>query len=489
MTTALNTLHVTNSFAELPSGFYTRLDPEGLRDASLLHVNEALGAELGLSPELLHSPEMLAVFSANAPLPGGKTLAAVYSGHQFGVWAGQLGDGRAHLLGAIDTPAGARELQLKGSGFTPYSRMGDGRAVLRSSVREYLCSEAMHGLGIATTRALAIVSSPVPVYRETVETASIVTRVSPSFVRFGSFEHWLGKPDEMSVLLHYVLKQFYPEILQQHAKADDATLAQALLLEVCIRTAEMVADWQTVGFCHGVMNSDNMSILGLTIDYGPFGFMDAFRVNHICNATDTQGRYAWNNQPSMAHWNLYRLASALTTLGAKPDDLTLALETFEPAFLKRYQANLAAKLGLEQWLEGDTVLVDNWWRLLHFDQADFTLSFRALAWAPENPDTFVSLFNDTEKAREWLSSYQQRLTRQQAAPQQRAASMNQANPLYVLRNHIAQQAIDAAGTGDSSVIRDLLRVLAQPYIDHPGLEHYALPPPADTPSVPLSCSS
>lgn len=488
MSLSLEGLNVSNSFAELPTDFYTELQPEGLRDPRLLQVNESLGAELGLSVELLHSPAMLAVFSGNAPLPGGKSVAAVYSGHQFGVWAGQLGDGRAHLLGALQSAEGPQELQLKGSGLTPYSRMGDGRAVLRSSVREYLCSEAMHGLGIATTRALALISSPVPVYRESVETAAIVTRVSPSFVRFGSFEHWLGKPEQMKVLLHYVLDHFYPHIKQQ-AAGTEAELALRLLQEISIRTAQMVADWQTVGFCHGVMNTDNMSILGLTIDYGPFAFMDAFSVNYICNSTDRGGRYAWNKQPSIAHWNLYRLASAFTTLGATPDELSESLTVFEAAFLERYHNNLAAKLGLEQWLEGDTDLVDNWLRLLHFDQADFSLSFRALAEAPDNPEAFLSLFKDQEKATVWLNAYQARLSRQQLPAQQRRDSMNKANPLYILRNYLAQQAIDAAAQGDNRVINELLHVLANPYIEHPGLEAYALPPPADLQSVPLSCSS
>ena len=212
-------------------------------------------------------------------------------------------------------------------------------------------------------------------------------------------------------------------------------------------------------------------------------------MNHVCNTNDRQGRYAWNNQPSMAHWNLFRLASALTTLGATPDQLTESLDGFESAFLERYHTNLAAKLGLSEWIEGDSALVDNWWRLLHYDQADFSLSFRALAWAPEQPDDFISLFNDKDKAREWLDAYQHRLSAQSLSVESRRASMNQANPLYVLRNHLAQEAIDAAKKGDNSVIRDLLKVLADPYVEHAGLEAYSKPPPPDLSSTPLSCSS
>src|SRR5690606_23829644 len=259
--------------------------------------------------------------------PGGQTLAAVYSGHQFGVWAGQLGDGRAHLLGEVAGPRGSWELQLKGSGMTPYSRMGDGRAVLRSSVREYLASEAMHGLGIPTTRALALVVSDDPVMRETVETAAIVTRMSPSFVRFGSFEHWSSRrqPEELRILADYVIDKFYPDCRQADDGPHEPLLR--LLAEVTRRTALLMADWQAVGFCHGVMNTDNMSILGLTLDYGPYGFMDTFRLDHICNHSDTEGRYAWNRQPSVALWNLYRLGGSLHALVPDVEALRAVLDT------------------------------------------------------------------------------------------------------------------------------------------------------------------
>ncbi|MGG4603487.1 protein adenylyltransferase SelO [Paenalcaligenes sp. Me131] len=488
LVSTLDDLHVSNGFASsLPETFYTLLQPSGLRDAQLLHANDDLAQRLGLSQALLHSPEMLAVLSGNAPLPGGQSLAAVYSGHQFGVWAGQLGDGRAHLLGAIDGSQGSQELQLKGSGLTPYSRMGDGRAVIRSSVREYLASVAMKGLGIPTTEALAIVTSPVPVYRETVERAAIVTRVAPSFVRFGSFEHWLGHHDEMQSLLHYVVQNFYPALYEQ--SEDNAELARLLLTEVTQRTAYLMADWLTVGFCHGVMNTDNMSILGLTLDFGPFGFMDAFQANHICNTTDQQGRYAWNQQPSVGHWNLYRLASAMTTLGATPETLNPVLQQYEGWFLERYRENLCRKMGWQEWLEGDTQLVDDWWRLLHRDQADFSLSFRALAWAEKHPEAFLQCFHDQDQARAWVDKYRARVEADPQTSEQRQQSMNAANPLYVLRNYLAQQAIAAAEKGDASVLSDLFTVLSNPFEERSGYERYAEVPPPEAQSIALSCSS
>ncbi|PLC52568.1 hypothetical protein CR155_17410 [Pollutimonas nitritireducens] len=491
MINSIEQLRVENSFAQLPAAFYTRLEPQVLRNPRLLHANADVARLLGLSQAALDTPEFLDVVAGSAPLPGGLTLAAVYSGHQFGVWAGQLGDGRAHLLGEVVSSSGSWELQLKGSGRTPYSRMGDGRAVLRSSVREYLASEAMVGLSIPTTRALALVVSDDPVYRETVETAAIVTRVSPSFIRFGSFEHWSSSPDNLRILLDYVINRHYPECRDAdpgEGGGDDGAVLR-FLKSVVVKTAQLVAHWQTVGFCHGVMNTDNMSILGLTIDYGPYGFMDAFQANHVCNHSDEQGRYAWNAQPSVAHWNLYRLASSLLCLGVDAQALKEQIAHFEPAFLDAYRGDMCKKLGLSQWEPTDEKLVDDWWALLHGQRADFTLSFRGLANAPRDNDAFVAAFEDAAAAQTWLDLYVARLSRQALPDQERRALMNSANPLYVLRNHLAEAAIQAASKGDASEIETLLKLLRDPYTERPGYDAYAAKPPEWACQLEVSCSS
>ena len=284
-----------NSFAGLGADFYTELAPSPLPSPYWVGRNRALARELGLHDQWLESAETLAALSGNQPLPGTRPLASVYSGHQFGVWAGQLGDGRAILLGEVETPSGPQEIQLKGAGKTPYSRMGDGRAVLRSSIREFLCSEAMHGLGIPTTRALCVTGSDAAVRREEIETAAVVTRTAPSFIRFGHFEHfsYRNQPAQLQDagrLRHRPLLSRLPRGAGSRMRRCSQAVSE--------RTAHMMAAWQAVGFCHGVMNTDNMSILGLTIDYGPFQFLDAFDPGHICNHSDDQGRYAYNRSPT-----------------------------------------------------------------------------------------------------------------------------------------------------------------------------------------------
>ena len=491
---SLSDLQADNSFAALPAAFYTRLTPQGLNNPRLLHANADAAALIGLDPSAFSTPEFLQVFSGAQPLPGGDTLAAVYSGHQFGVWAGQLGDGRAHLLGEIKGPAGGGELQLKGAGMTPYSRMGDGRAVLRSSVREYLASEAMHGLGIPTTRALALVVSDDPVMRETVETAAIVTRMSPSFVRFGSFEHWSSRrqPDMLKTLADYVVDRFYPECREASAgePQTDAAVYMNLLRAVTRRTALLMADWQAVGFCHGVMNTDNMSILGLTLDYGPYGFMDGFRLGHVCNHSDTEGRYSWNRQPSVALWNLYRLGGSLHTLVQDVEGLRAVLDEYEAVFTRAFHDRMGAKLGLAAWRPADEPLLDDLLKLMDANQADFTLSWRRLADAVLGQrSAFEDLFIDRASAAAWLDRLLARHQEEGRSAQDVADAMNRVNPLYVLRNHLAEEAIRAAKTGDVSEIDTLMTLLRNPYVAQAGYERYAGLPPDWAGSLEVSCSS
>ncbi|AUL16150.1 protein adenylyltransferase SelO [Bordetella bronchiseptica] len=490
----LQDLPTDNSFAALPAEFYTRLQPRPPAAPRLLHANAEAAALIGLDPAEFSTQAFLDVFSGHAPLPGGDTLAAVYSGHQFGVWAGQLGDGRAHLLGEVRGPAGGWELQLKGAGMTPYSRMGDGRAVLRSSVREYLASEAMHGLGIPTTRSLALVVSDDPVMRETVETAAVVTRMAPSFVRFGSFEHWSARrqPEQLRVLADYVIDRFYPECRVAGAGRLDGEHGEilGLLAAVTRRTALLMADWQAVGFCHGVMNTDNMSILGLTLDYGPYGFMDTFQLGHICNHSDSEGRYAWNRQPSVGLWNLYRLASSLHTLAPDPEALRAVLDGYEAVFTQAFHGRMAGKLGLPQFLPEDETLLDDLLQLMHQQGADFTLAFRRLGEAVRGQrQPFEDLFIDRAAAGAWYDRLAVRHESDGRAAQARAAAMDEVNPLYVLRNHLAEQAIRAAARGDAGEIDILLKLLRNPYKQQPGYDAYAGSAPDWAAGLEVSCSS
>ncbi|MGE4337403.1 MAG: YdiU family protein [Pigmentiphaga sp.] len=501
---SLDQLHWRNRFAQLPDTFYTRLAPKPLRNPRLVHASEDIAQWLGLDPAAFATPAFVETLAGNRPIQGSDPLAAVYSGHQFGVWAGQLGDGRALLLGEVEGPGGRFELQLKGSGLTPYSRMGDGRAVLRSSIREHLASIAMHGLGIPTTHSLALIAAEDPIRRETLETAAIVTRVAPSFIRFGSFQHWAARGDlgSLRILLDHVLEHHYPECRESTLEAT----VERLLREVVARTARLMAQWQAVGFMHGVMNTDNLSILGLTLDYGPYGFMDGFDANHICNHTDTAGRYAWNVQPAVAHWNLYRLAEALRPLLADEQALRRALDTFEAAFLQAFQDLLAAKLGLGRWQAADQELLDTWWQLLHAQRADFTLAFRRLAWAdqpprPGEPGTdaheaaggnaghWLDLFYDTHSAAEWLERYRQRLAQDARPAEERRTAMLAVNPLYVLRNHMAETAIRTSQTGDDQEVRRLAQVLRQPFDARPEAAGDAEPPPEWARTLAVSCSS
>ena len=483
-----------NRFAALGPEFYTELQPQAVPEPYWVGVSAATASLLGLSPEALACDAWLHALAGHGNLDGARPLASVYSGHQFGVWAGQLGDGRALLLGELAPPPGhgpgGLELQLKGSGLTPYSRMGDGRAVLRSSIREFLCSEAMHALGVPTTRALSVVGSDLPVYREEVETAAVVTRVAPSFIRFGHFEHFSfsNQLDSLRQLAEHVIDHHYPNC--RNAPGLGGNPYAALLNAVGARTAHLLAHWQAVGFCHGVMNTDNMSILGLTIDYGPFQFLDTFDPGHICNHSDNAGRYAFNRQPQVAYWNLFCLGQALLPLIEDQDLAMAALEPYKQVFATSFAQQMRAKLGLaDLTLESDPDLIDDLLRLLALNRVDYTIFWRRLSHFAGGADaaTVRDLFLDRPALDAWLLRYSELLA---LIPEGLAADlMLRTNPKFVLRNHLAENAIAAAKQKDFSTVQTLLTLLESPFDEHPGMESYADFPPTWAAGISISCSS
>ncbi len=419
-------------------------------------------------------------------------IATVYSGHQFGVWAGQLGDGRAILLGDI----AGQELQLKGAGKTRYSRMGDGRAVLRSSIREFLCSEAMHALGIPTSRALSVVGSDLPVRRETVETAAVCARLAPSFMRVGHFEHFALTQNivRLKELADLLIEHHYPEC------QNDKNVYLNLFQKICERNAKLVAQWQAVGFCHGVLNSDNISVLGLTIDYGPFGFLDQFQIDHICNHSDQGGRYAYHRQPQIMHWNMACLASAfipLLELDHSQEEsqslLSNALGEFSSVYGQTWQSLFRQKLGLDTAQDGDITLIERLLQAMHDSNIDFTNLFRSLSNVDTNAPVSVikarNDFIDRDGIDQWLSDYVSRLKSEASVDADRKVKMDVINPKYILRNYLAQAAIEKAQQKDFSEVDRLLKVLEKPFDEQDQYEEYAAPPAPDLTSIEVSCSS
>lgn len=469
-------LKLENHYARLPGEFYTLMpaEPVGVRPR-LIHANAKAAALIGLDPVAFSDPAFAQVFSGHAPLDGFPPLAMVYSGHQFGVWAGQLGDGRALLIGQARNQAGELwDIQLKGAGTTPYSRFGDGRAVMRSTIREYLCSEAMAALDIPTTRALAIVASNEQVHRETPEPGAVLTRLARSHVRFGHFEHFFhsGRQEQVRQLADYVIAEFFPHLTGDHA---------AWFAEVVKRTAALMAAWQAVGFAHGVMNTDNMSILGLTLDYGPFGFMEGYEPGFVCNHTDSQGRYAFDMQPAIAHWNLRALAFALSGLIAK-DQLVAALDTYESLYRTRYRALMRAKLGLVREDADDDRLIGELLNLMAQAKADYSLSFRNLT--AEDADWLALFGTGNGGAQAWLSWYRARTEGEDLS------GLDRVNPKYVLRNWVAESAIRAVEDhGDIATLDRIFKLVQAPFEKHDGDEAFAAPPPPEMSHLEVSCSS
>jgi len=477
----------SHRFAALGDSFSVPLPPTPLPSPYWVGARDSVADLLGLPPDWKTDDTWLDCLGGNDVAPGSQPLASVYSGHQFGTWAGQLGDGRAILLGEL---AGL-EVQLKGAGLTPFSRMGDGRAVLRSSIREFLCSEAMHGLGIPTSRALCVVGSDAPVRRESIETAAVVTRVAPSFIRFGHFEHFShhNQHADLRQLANFVMAHYYPHCLSDTGWNGNPYVS--LLAAVTARTAELLAHWQSVGFCHGVMNTDNMSILGLTIDYGPFQFLDAYDPAHICNHSDSQGRYAFYKQPNVAYWNLFCLGQALLPLIGDQEDAISALETYKTLYPQALSRRMAAKLGFDAPQDSHQSLIEAILKLMAQDRVDFTIFWRRLShWARECDvrDTSVrDLFMDRPSADAWLLQYSEQLPHNRRAAA--ADMMLKVNPKYVLRNHLGELAIRAARGKDFSVVAGLLKVLERPYDEHAQHEAWSEFPPDWASTIEISCSS
>ena len=471
-----------NSYARLPDRLFARVSPAPALTPRLVQINKPLAEELALDPERLSSQEGLEILSGRRIATGSEPIAMAYAGHQFGNWVPQLGDGRAVLIGeVIDRHGRRRDLQLKGAGRTPFSRMGDGKAPLGPVLREFLVSEAMAALGIPTTRSLAAVATGERVVRETVLTGAVLTRVAASHVRIGTFQYFYAREDveALRALTDHVIERHYPQI------ATAEVPALALLNAVMRRQADLVARWMGIGFIHGVMNTDNMTISGETIDYGPCAFMDAFRNGQVFSSIDAGGRYAYGNQPQIAHWNLVQLAQALLPLlpGASEDAVKLAqsaIDGFPALFREAWLGVMRRKLGLSATDEGDADLIGALLSTMEANEADFTLTFRRLSDhatpGAENQPRPADLFKEPTAFEAWCERWRARLAADPMAPAERQAAMRASNPLFIPRNHRVEEALAAADNGDLGPFETLRNVLARPFDEHPNEADLALPP-------------
>ena len=474
----LDDLLLASRFSQLPESFYSPVALQPLKSPHLVAFSSDAASLIGLDP-CQASPEQLSErFGGHLLLKGSNPIASVYSGHQFGGYTPQLGDGRAALLGDVAGCDGQRwELQLKGSGKTPYSRHGDGRAALRSVIREYLCSEALAALGIPTTRALCIIGSETQIYRESIEFAASMVRMCPSHVRFGHFEYfyYTRRPEQLKQLADFVIEHHFPNC----AKTDNPYLA--MFSVVVERTAKLIAQWQAIGFCHGVMNSDNMSILGFTLDYGPFGFLDDYQPDYICNRTDEHGRYAYQQQPSVAMWNCVCLAQSLTGL-VKQADLEVALNRFQPVYAIAYTEQMKLRLGMIGKTDADGAIIEGYLQLLEQAGCDYNAAFLAMEKAVSGDVEAISLLlGKTKEVTQWLAVYLDRIDKD-ALP-----LMVRNNPRVILRNYLAQHAIERAEQGDFDDLAQLQAALCNPYSD--AFDIYSQATPEWGKNVSLSCSS
>lgn len=481
-----NGFRIEHRYQELPGNFYTRVQPTPLKNARMVCFNHTLAQDMGF--HVTDESDWAKIGGGTALLEGMDPIAMKYTGHQFGMYNPELGDGRGLLLWETIAPDGRRwDWHLKGAGMTPYSRFGDGKAVLRSTIREYLCSEAMHGLGIPTTRALFMVSARDPVRRESIETAAALMRVAQSHIRFGHFEFAANHegPEATKALLDQVIELHFSHL----QPLPESERYARWFTEVVERTAHLIAAWQAVGFCHGVMNSDNMSIIGDTFDYGPFAFLDDFDAGYICNHTDQGGRYAFNRQPRVGFENCQYLASALRPV-MDEDSLRKGLQAYETAYNERFLYNMRNKLGLSREAEDDLQLVMDTLNLLNKNHTDYSAFFRALSnLSSDGPDPVRDLFVDREAADKWLTQYEERLQAETRSRDEQEAQMRRVNPKYILRNYLAQQVILEAQNGDYEPMKELLKVLERPFDEQPQYEQYAALPPEWGKHMNISCSS
>ena len=473
-----------NTYARLPERFYARLAPTHVAAPRLIKVNVELARSLGLDPEALASAEGVAILAGNAVAEGSEPMAMAYAGNQFGHFVPQLGDGRANLLGEVVGRDGARyDIQLKGSGPTPFSRGGDGRAALGPVLREYIVSEAMAALGVPTTRALAAVTTGERVLREVPLPGAVLTRVAASHLRVGSFQYFAARRDMEGIrtLADYAIARHYPDAAQAKQTY------RAFLDAVIARQARLIAHWMLIGFVHGVMNTDNTAISGETIDYGPCAFMEAYHPDTVFSSIDANGRYAYGNQPRIALWNLTRLAEALLPIleqEAGGDEAGLlsakeALNTFGPQFDAAHSAGMQRKLGLATERPGDALLVEDLLERMAANHADFTLTFRRLcdaAEAPEGDEGVRALFDTPGAYDAWARAWRQRLEEEPGSGEQRAAAMRAANPAFIPRNHLVEEALEAAvRRQDFRPFEQLADVVSRPWEDRPNLERYSTP--------------
>ncbi len=476
----LNEIKLSNPYLTLPDECYDRVEPNPLNKTFLIHANEEVAKMLDIDEEELKTESFVKFVNGALPLEGSDTFAMCYAGHQFGHFVPRLGDGRAINIGTIKN----LHMQLKGAGQTKYSRSGDGRAVLRSSIREYLMSEAMFGLGIETTRALALIGSKHEVFRQTWEKGAIVLRVSPSWVRFGTFEYFAHKKryKELEALADYAIAESYPHLM------DEPNKYLHFFTEVVGKTARLMAEWQAVGFNHGVMNTDNMSIAGLTIDYGPYAFLDDYDFQYICNHTDSGGRYSFGNQPNIGEWNLRAFMLALSPL-VNSDRLEKIIEHYPRLYTERYLYLMGKKIGLDKAQESDIDLFKHLLGMLQGLNIDYTLFFRTLSHYSGDRSDMLKLGLFHKPMNDWLDSYDERLKENSSSTDERQAFMLKTNPKYVLKNYILQEAIDAAEEGDYSIIDELFNIAKNPYAEHENFERWAGTTPDQFKNKKLSCSS